>query len=96
MVQWTHMPFGIGVTELVILLVALLVIFGPKRLPEMGRSLGKGMREFKDSVSGIEEAVSTTTPTTPTPTRVELPTATSEPVAPPSGSEARSERETVS
>ena len=46
------MPFGIGVTELVILLVALLIIFGPKRLPEMGRSLGKGMREFKDSISG--------------------------------------------
>ena len=49
------MPFGIGVTELVILLVALLVIFGPKRLPEMGRSLGKGMREFKDSVSGKDD-----------------------------------------
>ena len=49
------MPFGIGVTELVILLVALLVIFGPKRLPEMGRSLGKGMREFKDSVTGKDD-----------------------------------------
>jgi sec-independent protein translocase protein TatA len=49
------MPFGIGVTELVILLVALLVIFGPKRLPEMGRSLGKGMREFKDSISGKDD-----------------------------------------
>ena len=48
-------PFGIGVTELVILLVALLVIFGPKRLPEMGRSLGKGMREFKDSISGKDD-----------------------------------------
>jgi len=48
-------PFGIGVTELVILLVALLVIFGPKRLPEMGRSLGKGMREFKESISGKDE-----------------------------------------
>jgi sec-independent protein translocase protein TatA len=35
----------------VILIVALLV-FGPKRLPEIGRSLGKGMREFKDSISG--------------------------------------------
>ena len=46
------MPFGIGVTELVILLVALLIIFGPKRLPEMGRSLGRGMREFKDSITG--------------------------------------------
>ena len=91
------MPFGISLPELIILLVVLLLVFGAKRLPEMGRSLGKGMREFKDSVSGIEEAVSTTTPTTtPTPTRVELPTATSEPVAPPSGSEARSERETVS
>ena len=48
-------PFGIGVTELVILLVALLVIFGPKRLPEMGRSLGKGMREFKDSIAGKDD-----------------------------------------
>ena len=49
------MPFGIGVTELVILLVVLLIIFGPKRLPEMGRSLGKGMREFKDSISGKDD-----------------------------------------
>jgi sec-independent protein translocase protein TatA len=49
------MPFGIGVTELIILLVALLIIFGPKRLPEMGRSLGKGMREFKDSISGKDD-----------------------------------------
>ena len=49
------MPFGIGVTELIILLVVLLVFFGPKRLPEMGRSLGKGMREFKDSVTGKDE-----------------------------------------
>jgi sec-independent protein translocase protein TatA len=46
------MPFGIGATEMIILLVVILVVFGPKRLPEMGRSLGKGMREFKDSISG--------------------------------------------
>jgi sec-independent protein translocase protein TatA len=46
------MPFGISVPELLILLVVLLLVFGAKRLPEMGRSLGKGMREFKDSVSG--------------------------------------------
>ena len=59
------MPFGISVWELMILLVVLLLIFGAKRLPEMGRSLGKGMREFKDSVTGVEEAVSTTTPTAP-------------------------------
>ena len=42
----------IGFPELVVLLLVLLLIFGPKRLPEMGRSLGKGMREFKDSVTG--------------------------------------------
>ena len=46
------MPFGIGATEIVILLIVALLVFGPKRLPEMGRSLGRGMREFKDSISG--------------------------------------------
>jgi sec-independent protein translocase protein TatA len=46
------MPFGIGIWELLILLLVLLLVFGPKRLPEMGRQLGKGMREFKESVSG--------------------------------------------
>jgi sec-independent protein translocase protein TatA len=49
------MPFGIGTPELLILLLVLLLVFGAKRLPEMGRSLGKGMREFKDSVSGKDE-----------------------------------------
>lgn len=49
------MPFGIGIWELLILLLVLLLVFGPKRLPEMGRSLGKGMREFKDSVSGKDD-----------------------------------------
>ena len=46
------MPFGIGVWELAILLLVALLVFGPKRLPEMGRSLGRGMREFKESISG--------------------------------------------
>ena len=46
------MPVGIGIWELLILLLVLLLVFGPKRLPEMGKQLGKGMREFKDSVSG--------------------------------------------
>jgi sec-independent protein translocase protein TatA len=49
------MPFGISIWELMILLIVLLLIFGAKRLPEMGRSLGKGMREFKDSISGKDE-----------------------------------------
>jgi sec-independent protein translocase protein TatA len=42
----------IGISGLIIILVVALLIFGPKRLPEIGRSLGRGMREFKDSVSG--------------------------------------------
>ena len=50
------MPFGIGVWEILILLVVALLIFGPKRLPEMGRSLGRGLREFKDSVGGVTDA----------------------------------------
>jgi sec-independent protein translocase protein TatA len=47
-----RMPGWIGVPELLILLVVVLLVFGPKRLPEMGRSLGRGMREFKDSITG--------------------------------------------
>ena len=46
------MPGSIGWQGLVVILIILLLVFGPKRLPEMGRSLGRGMREFKDSVTG--------------------------------------------
>ena len=49
------MPGWIGLPELLILLVVVLIFFGPKRLPEMGRSLGRGMREFKDSVTGNDK-----------------------------------------
>jgi len=43
---------NIGPMELVIILIIALIVFGPKKLPELGRSLGSGMREFKDSVTG--------------------------------------------
>jgi sec-independent protein translocase protein TatA len=49
------MPGGIGPLELVIVLVIVLVVFGPKRLPSLGRQLGAGMREFKDSVTGKDK-----------------------------------------
>lgn len=47
---------GIGVTELLIVLGIVLLIFGPKRLPMLGRQLGSGMREFKDSISKRHES----------------------------------------
>ncbi|MEA2151543.1 MAG: sec-independent protein translocase protein TatA [Solirubrobacteraceae bacterium] len=47
------MPFNIGPMELVVVLIIALVVLGPKKLPEVGKSLGKGMREFKESISNI-------------------------------------------
>lgn len=49
------MPFGISWVEILLLLLVALLVFGPKRLPEMGRSLGRGLREFKDSVTGRDD-----------------------------------------
>jgi sec-independent protein translocase protein TatA len=46
------MPVNVGPTELIIVLVIALIVLGPKRLPEVGRSVGRGMREFKESISG--------------------------------------------
>ena len=43
---------NLGIWEILLLLLVLLLVFGPKRLPQMGRSLGHGMREFKDSITG--------------------------------------------
>jgi len=49
------MPGFIGFPEILLLGLVALLVFGPKRLPEMGRSLGKGLREFKSSVSGDDD-----------------------------------------
>jgi sec-independent protein translocase protein TatA len=46
------MPFNVGPGELIIVLVIALIVLGPKRLPDVARSIGTGMREFKDSLSG--------------------------------------------
>jgi sec-independent protein translocase protein TatA len=45
----------IGIAGLIVILIVALLVFGPKRLPEIGRSLGRGMREFKESVTGDKD-----------------------------------------
>jgi sec-independent protein translocase protein TatA len=47
------MPGNIGPMEIILVLVIALLVLGPKKLPEVGRSVGKGLREFKDGVAGI-------------------------------------------
>jgi len=46
------MPGNIGPLEIVIVLIIALIVFGPKRLPELGSSLGRGIREFKETITG--------------------------------------------
>jgi TatA/E family protein of Tat protein translocase len=58
------MPFDISMPEMLIIALAVLLIFGPKRLPEMGRSLGKGLRQFRESVSGIDSMLTSEPDTT--------------------------------
>ena len=69
---------NISAPEIILLLIVALLLFGAKRLPEIGRSLGTGMREFKDSVSGNSKPehtemtqlpVGTTETTAPAPAR---------------------------
>jgi sec-independent protein translocase protein TatA len=47
---------NIGLPEILIVLIIALVVFGPKKLPELGRSLGKGINEFKDGMTGGDDA----------------------------------------
>lgn len=51
------MPFNIGPMELFIVLVIVLVLFGAKRVPEIGASIGKGIREFKRSINDADRAI---------------------------------------
>ena len=55
------MPGNIGPLEIAIVLIIVLMVFGPKRLPELGRSVGNGIREFKGSISGGDDDGGTTT-----------------------------------
>lgn len=53
---------NIGPMEIMIVLIIALVVFGPKRLPELGKSVGKGIREFKGSISGEHDDAEDKTP----------------------------------
>ena len=69
--------FGnLGFTEILLILVVCLLIFGAKRLPEIGSSMGKGIREFKRSLTDATEAVSGEDPRTPPPRQIDAPTST--------------------
>jgi len=69
--------FNIGPTELMVILVLALIVFGPKKLPEMGRSIGKGLREFRKAqmdikreiTEGLDESPSQEKPSTSRDTR---------------------------
>ncbi len=49
------MPFNVGPWELLLILLGLLLVFGAKRLPEMGAAMGKGIREFKKNISEVKQ-----------------------------------------
>ena len=77
------MPGGIGLPELLIVFAVLLLLFGARRLPEMGRSLGRGMREFKDAVTGKDDEVDR---------GAELPSRAATPPVPPPAQPSETER----
>ena len=56
----------VGPLEVVVLLIIVLIIFGPKRLPEMGRSLGRGIREFRHSINKDDSSAESTSVAKPT------------------------------
>jgi sec-independent protein translocase protein TatA len=53
---------NIGPMEIGLVLIIALIVFGPKKLPDLGRSLGKGIREFKGSIGGDDESETTEVP----------------------------------
>jgi sec-independent protein translocase protein TatA len=65
---------NIGPLELIVVLVIVLLIFGPKRLPSLGRQLGGGMREFKDSITGKDDDENTDATGRPAITKAEADT----------------------
>jgi sec-independent protein translocase protein TatA len=74
---------SLGWPEIIAILVIVLVIFGPKRLPEIGRSLGKGIKEFKKSTTELQEHITKEEPEAPKVEKAEAVEKSSEPVTAP-------------
>ena len=51
--------FGIGMPELIVIFIVALLVFGPRKLPELGKALGRGLREFKRASEELKEGFST-------------------------------------
>jgi len=75
--------FDLGIQELIDIFVVALIVFGPKRLPELGRTLGKGLFELKKAMEGIKEQMSEEAETTHTPTNAQSDSAYALPQSPP-------------
>jgi sec-independent protein translocase protein TatA len=67
--------------EIIVVLIIALVVFGPKRLPELGKSLGKGIHEFKDTISGEKADTASSAAIEPSPVAPSSPVAEPAPVA---------------
>jgi sec-independent protein translocase protein TatA len=72
---------NIGPLEIIVVLIIALIVFGPKRLPELGRSLGRGIREFRGSIGGDDDDDEHPTPTPEIEAGKREPVAREEPVA---------------
>ncbi len=59
------MPFNVGPWELLLILMGLLLVFGAKRLPEMGAAMGKGIREFKKNITEVKQELDRPEPEAP-------------------------------
>lgn len=59
------MPFQLGLPEIILVLLIALVVLGPKRLPEAGKAVGKGMREFRQGLDGLNQRVDDDAPPPP-------------------------------
>jgi len=57
--------FGLGTSELLLIALAILLIFGPKKIPELMKGFGKGVKSFKEGMEGIEEELKKPSDKTP-------------------------------